>query len=345
MKKRSTSPRHKRLSFWFLIASLFMFVAVTIFVFFQNATKGEGVDIITSFLGGDSTLAQTDGWTNVLLLGRGGILNDTPDLTDSIILAQINHTTPRVVLLSIPRDVWVSEESVKINHLYLLGKEIGQLEAFSKVKHAVAAITGLPIHYAAVVDYSGFESIIDAVGGIDVTIENSFIDYKFPIIGKENDLCDGDKTYACRYERVTFIQGVEHMDGPRALQYVRSRHSLDNNEGTDLARAKRQQNIINALRSKAMSPAVLTSYKTLISVRDAALASVDTDMSSGEAASLARLALAAKDDMKSIVLGDEFLFSPPITTRGYGGQFVYLPKKGNWDAVMSWVNEARVLSE
>lgn len=344
MKKRSNSPRHKRLSFWFLILSLLLFVAVTIFVFFQNATKGEGVDIITSFLGGDSTLAQSEGWTNVLLLGRGGILNDTPDLTDSIVLAQISHTDKRIVLLSIPRDVWVPEDNVKINHLYLLGKEKGQLEAFSKAKHAVTTITGLPIHYAAVVDYSGFESIIDAVDGIDVTIENTFTDYKFPIIGKENDECNGDKTYACRYEIITFTQGTEHMDGARALKFVRSRHSLDNQEGTDLARAKRQQQVITAMRKKMTSPSVLTSYKTLISVRDAALASVNTDMTSGEAASLARLALDSRDDMKSIVLGDEFLMSPPLS-RAYGGQFVYLPKTGNWDSVKKWVNEARALSQ
>jgi len=337
-----TKVRRPRRKLWLaaIVVSFLLFIVFAGYVFFQNITKGTGSDILTSFLTlPDYGISQTNNRTNILLLGRGGVFNDTPDLTDTLMLASVRlGENPDVTLISVPRDIWVQSLAVKINHIYKIGRERGTIESFSLPKQEIEAVLGVPVHYVAVIDYGGFIRLIDALGGIDVQIENSFTDFKFPIIGKENDECNGDKTFACRYETVTFAKGPEHMDGARALKYARSRHSLDPLEGSDLARARRQQILLSAVKDKALSPATLTSYTTLVKVRDIALESIETDIAIEEAAVLARTALKVTQSINSFVLPESFLYSPPLLAT-YGRQFVFLPVGGNWERVHQWVNE------
>ena len=102
-------------------------------------------------------------------------------------------------------------------------------------KSLVEKITSLPTHYAVVIDFSSFKEIIDALGGVKIDVANSFTDDLYPIEGREEDLCDGDKEFKCRYETIHFEKGINYMDGTTALKYVRSRNG-DNNENTDIAR-------------------------------------------------------------------------------------------------------------
>ena len=94
--------------------------------------------------------------------------------------------------------------------------------------------------------------MIDFIGGVEVNVENSFIDKEFPITGKENDLCNNDLEYKCRYKIISFTKGVSSMDGQTALNFVRSRHA-EGSEGTDFAREKRQQKVIEAIKNKLIS--------------------------------------------------------------------------------------------
>ena len=89
-------------------------------------------------------------------------------------------------------------------------------------------------------DFSSFKEIIDALGGVKIDVANSFTDDLYPIEGREEDLCDGDKEFKCRYETIHFEKGINYMDGTTALKYVRSRNG-DNNENTDIAREARRQ--------------------------------------------------------------------------------------------------------
>ena len=113
-------------------------------------------------------------------------------------------------------------------------------------------IVGIPIHYAMVIDFSQFETLIDYIGGIDMVVPLAFTDMEYPVVGKENDECGGDLTYACRYQTLVFEKGLQHMDGKRALMYVRSRHA-EGEEGNDFARGRRQQDIIVAVKAKILS--------------------------------------------------------------------------------------------
>jgi hypothetical protein len=108
-------------------------------------------------------------------------------------------------------------------------------------------VTGLDIHYYGRIDFSGFEQIIDGLGGLKINVERSFTDTTYP-------------TDNYGLQTVSFKAGEQLMDGQTALEYVRSRHG-NNGEGSDFARAKRQQKVLLALKDK------ITSFTTLINPR------------------------------------------------------------------------------
>src|SRR3989338_6295415 len=116
----------------------------------------------------------------------------------------------------------------------------------------MSAVVGIPIQYAIVLDFDHFKQIIDFFGGVDVDVQRSFTDHKYQIAGKENDLCNGDSGYKCRYETISFQKGKTHMNGTQALKFVRSRHA-EGVEGSDFSRNKRQQKVIEALQKKIVS--------------------------------------------------------------------------------------------
>jgi LCP family protein required for cell wall assembly len=196
-------------------------------------------------------------FTNVLLVGidtreNGGLLN-----TDTIILASYNYTTHNISLISIPRDFHVEvQEDVnwyaRINSLYSTAEQKEEGLGIIELQKSVESLTGQEIQYYAMVDFKAFVEIIDAIGGIDVNVENSFTDYRYPL--------------GSGYQTVSFEAGPQTMDGETALKYSRSRHSTHNNEGTDFARARRQQKVIIALRDKLLSSESLTSPKTLVGI-------------------------------------------------------------------------------
>jgi len=91
--------------------------------------------------------------------------------------------------------------------------------------------------------------MVDLLDGVEVDVENTFDDYRYPINGKENDLCDGDPEYDCRYEDIHFDQGLQLMSGETSLKYVRSRNA-EGDEGTDFARSQRQQRLLLSFKEK-----------------------------------------------------------------------------------------------
>lgn len=280
-----------------------------------------------------SKINSTGGRTNLLILGKSGEGYSAPDLTDTIIFTSVGLETSGVKMISIPRDIWVPAIRAKINSAYYWGKEKG--EGFNLVKTSVEELTGQPIHYVVVVDFGAFIKAVDIVGGVTVEVTNSFIDEKYPIPGKENDLCGGDKTYKCRYETITFEKGSQTMNGATALKFVRSRNA-QGDEGTDLAREQRQQKVIIALKNKIFSSRVMFSPRKIIDLWNLAKDSVETDLDLGAFAVLGRKVLAATDNMVTEVIPEELLIHPPISAR-YDLQYVFVPKSGNWLKLQDWV--------
>lgn len=241
-------------------------------------------------------LKETNGRTNVLLLGIGGGSHDGPNLTDTIMLASINWEKDTVTLVSVPRDLWVPTLPTyikKINEAYNSG-------GLPLAEKTVTTVTGQPIHYAIRLDFQGFVDAINQIGGIDVHVARTLDDYNYPISGKEDDTCEHTPEelqtfnatisasltpdedvfafFPCRFKHLHFDPGQQHMDGETALEFARSRHA-SGIEGTDFARSARQQLVIEAVRNKLISSALFNPGK-ILGLYGILKSSIDTDMSS-----------------------------------------------------------------
>ncbi|PIZ48738.1 hypothetical protein COY29_03130, partial [Candidatus Woesebacteria bacterium CG_4_10_14_0_2_um_filter_39_14] len=226
----------------------------------------------------NSKIISQGGRVNVLILGKSGTGHAGADLTDTMMLVSISLEKKSVNLISIPRDIWIPEIRAKINSAYYWGRQKPEFGGgLSFAKKNIETITGLPVNYALVLDFSSFKDIINALGGVNVDVANSFTDNLYPIAGKENDLCDGGKELKCRYETIRFEKGVNFMDGTTALKFVRSRNG-DNNENTDIAREMRQQKVISAIKNKILSYQTLLNPVKLIRFWKVASSSIETDL-------------------------------------------------------------------
>lgn len=281
-------------------------------------------------------VAQNDGRTNILVLGRSGNGQDSPDLTDTMILTSISPDSKKITMISIPRDLWVDTLKAKVNTAYYYGKQKGDssIAGLTLAKSTVEEIMGVPVHYGLVIDFSGFKKIIDDMGGVDVQVDKSFIDNEYPVPGKEADLCNGDRTYACRYQTVEFKEGVTHMDGSTALKFVRSRHA-QGDEGTDFARSARQQKVIKAIATKALMPATFTNpSKDSLLVNDIN-SSIETDITTPQRAVLGRWVFDLRNNIRSEAIPENLLYTPGLLAI-YQKQYVLIPNKGNWNEIQSW---------
>lgn len=333
-----------------------------------------------------NAIKSTDGRVNVLLLGNGGGRHEGPNLTDSIIVASYDLKTHKVMLISIPRDLWVDATKTKINALYERGnlaKNGGDGLKFAKER--IDDLVGLPIHYGVRVDFDGFAKAIDLVGGVDINVERTFDDYMYPTTGKEEDLCGyaekemdlteeqikalnlppnqqtfkvgknkvlvdmGGKiatdsaNFACRFEHLHFDKGRTHLDGETALKYVRSRHAYGP-EGSDFARSKRQQLVIQAFREKVFSVQTLINPGKIAGLLETFGKSVETDVPKDKYLEFYNLAKKV-DSTQSIVLGDlgfgkSVLIIPPPAD--YGGAFVLTPPNDDFSIVQKFIKDQLV---
>ncbi len=174
----------------------------------------------------------------VLLMGSDNDAKFTSDhlLTQSMILVRVEPSKQHVTMLSIPRDLYVpmaSGGSNKIMAAYYSGG----------ANNAVATVSRdfqVRIDDYVWIGLQGLVKLIDRVGGVDVTTTNPILDDFYP-----NDL---ESSNAYSYRRVAVLAGPQHLNGLRAMEYVRSRHG--DLQG-DLGRGKRQQQVLIALRAKA----------------------------------------------------------------------------------------------
>jgi LCP family protein required for cell wall assembly len=269
----------------------------------------------------DDHLKKTsEGRINILLLGRAGESYPGKNLTDTIMLASIDTEKHKVGLISLPRDLYITLDdervSAKINSLYQYG--LNQNRSTDIVKKAVSEITGEPIHYTFILDFDGFEKIIDSFGGINVEVMRDIYDERYP-----------GKNYS--YETFELKKGWQTLDGKTALKYVRERH--DDPEG-DFGRAKRQQQVISALKEKAFSNSFLYNFDTMLKLMDILGESVKTDATLAEMESF--FALSKKVDTQNIetlvidAWKKESLLRVSHVPLGGVSAFILVPRSGNW---------------
>lgn len=278
-----------------------------------------------------------EGRTNILILGKGGEGHEAPDLTDTIIFASIGHTNPSITLVSLPRDIWITELRTKLNSIYYWGNQKEQGGGMILAKSVVEEIVGVPIQYALVLDFAGFKDLIDTIDGIEIKVERGFIDQKYPIAGKEDDFCGGDRELNCRYETIEFKEGRQKMDGETALKFVRSRNA-EGDEGTDLAREARQQKVLLAIKNKILDPAMLFQLRKLIEIQKVLNKSVETDVDDLATSILTRRIFQGKDNLETFVLPEDLLFNPKPSSF-YDNLYVFVPKDESWQRVQEWIKQ------
>ena len=255
--------------------------------------------------------------TNVLILGldsrpeQGNIVR-----SDTLILATAYPPGPRVALLSIPRDLYVDIPGYgpnRINTAHFWGEIEIEGGGPQLAMQTVAQNLGVPVHHYARVDFDGFRAIVDAVGGVDVIVEQPIVDDAYP-------------TADYGTIHVEIPAGPQHMDGETALRYARSRHG-----SSDLDRTRRQQQILTGLVQRMLEPRVWIKLPLVI---QAVTKDVDTDLTTWDLLLLAStLYRVGPEGIEQHVIEPEM--TEPWTTSSGGA--VLLPR---WEAITPLVQDA-----
>ena len=220
---------------------------------------------------------------NILLLGMGGEQNDAPYLTDSIMAVTIDPNTNRVMLASIPRDLVVHMDlqttpgriwTNKINAAYevpytniiccVAPQYTGPYGGGRAAMHEVGKVTGLTFDRYISVDFVAFRDMVNALGGVDVCLSTNLDDYEYP--NYNNGYIRGGIHYAA---------GCQHLNGEQALQVARSRHAQQPQQSSDFGRARRQQDIMQAIKKRATT---VNGFAKAPQLLDALQKNIHTDM-------------------------------------------------------------------
>lgn len=259
---------------------------------------------------------ESDGRTNILILGMGGSNHPGGLLSDTILVMSIEWKTKKVAMISVPRDLWVPIEghgTSKINEAHSYGESNTKTTGGGgKVAGGtVSKVLGIPIHYFISVDFEGFKKIVDTVGGIDVVVEKDLYDPYYPA----DNMID--------YSPFKITAGEHHLDGAMALKYARSRETT-----SDFDRSKRQQIVIAALKQKMLTANILANPKKLTDLLGILGNHVRTDMSPGD---IKVFWDSVKDlDMANIInkVLDTSTSGPLMSSTSSGGAYIIVPKKG-----------------
>jgi LCP family protein required for cell wall assembly len=215
---------------------------------------------------------------NILLLGSDARNGENAAIggeavgerSDTAIVLHISADRSRVEAVSIPRDSIVQIPACTMtnhktskprtdmfNSAFATGWDMGGdiASAAACTMNTVQVNTGITLDHFVVVDFAGFQKMVDAVGGIDICVTS-------PI----ND------TVYTGYKQTA---GLHHMAGPEALMFARVRHGIG--DGSDLQRIKRQQELLGSLAHQVLSKNVLTNAPELLTFLSAVTSSLTTD--------------------------------------------------------------------
>jgi len=203
-------------------------------------------------------LKQTDGFTNILIVGLDTRKNDSGLLnTDTIVMISFNHETQESMIISIPRDFYSAKYVTRINAIYAFTKDRDPADPFKYLKEEVASITGKDVHYFTTVKFDSFMDVIDEFNGIQVCPEDAFT-AQYP-----NDYPKSGESQWLYYE---FEQGCQTVTGEKALVYSRFRYVSKgpSSLASDFSRARRQQEVLEALKDKLFEQDISISERASI---------------------------------------------------------------------------------
>lgn len=310
---------------------------------------------------GDTIKGEKEGRINVLLLGmRGENVPGGGLLADTIIVVSIKPAENKVAMISVPRDFYVqipgTENKGKINEVYAHGMERGKEGGIEDMKSVIEEVAGIPIHYGVSINFRGFTDLVNAVGGIEVTLDKPFTELEQ---FSQVHVCDGDKggvfttptgeyeykknekgKIVAQYPLCTnsnpecggdfkLPAGVNKLDGEKALCYARARY-----QSSDFERAKRQQIVIQKIKDKAMSIGTLSDFEKVNGILNALGDNVVTDLEAWEMKQLFSIYQKIQNpEVVQRVLEDseEGLLYHPEESNGAG--YILLPRGDNYDRI------------
>ena len=262
---------------------------------------------------------EAEGRVNILLLGVGGANHPGGTLADTIQLVSVNTKDKQVALLSLPRDLRVTIPGAgvnKINYAHAYGELNPKTGGGPAVaKQVVSSVVGLPIHYYLRMDFEGFVKLVDALGGVDITVEKAINDPFYPA----PDMI--------RYDPFSISAGEHLMDGKTALKYVRSRETT-----SDFDRSKRQQQMLQALKERALSLNVVANPRKVNEIAAILGNHVRTDFTTWEITHLVDVAARDSEDYSLITRVLTAGAGEPLVSVNEGGYYL-VPRTGNFKEI------------
>jgi anionic cell wall polymer biosynthesis LytR-Cps2A-Psr (LCP) family protein len=277
---KADKPRAPR---WARLCAIFgaflMVVSGGVLVASQALVARYAGSVKTEDLFGDAAVGATKepvsdikGPLNILLVGIDPRNATTRPLADSIMIAHVAADMKQVYIFSIPRDLVVEIPAFdrtgfrggrdRINSAMSYGSETPGDEkpnvahGFELLSKTVTKLTGINRFDAgAIINFGGFKKIVDAMGGVTMTIDERTKSEHLQPDGtpRPNNQCGCEHPYYG--PQAVYEKGTQHLKGWQALDFVRQRYGL---KGTDYARQRHQQQFVKAMAEQAMSKDVVT---------------------------------------------------------------------------------------
>ncbi|MGH3544412.1 MAG: LCP family protein, partial [Mycobacteriales bacterium] len=287
---RSTSKARPRWGRIFLVLIGFMavlgFTGLACGLYFADSldkriNRTDAFDDIT----GGRPAKLVDGALNLLIIGSdsrapGEDPSVNGDRSDALMIAHLDRDHRKAYIVSIPRDTWVNVprdadgnggQRAKINAASTWG-------GIPLMVSTVERFSGVKIDHVLKIDFAGFKKMTDALGGVDVSVSQTVTDPR---------------------SKRTFTQGVNHLDGAAALDYVRQRYDLPRG---DFDRVHRQHIFLRALLQKATDSGTLTNPGKLKAFSEAAADSVTADRKFSLTDTAVQLRKLRNDDVSFIAM-------------------------------------------
>ncbi len=350
--RKNKKPKNKvrRIIKWVVIALVVILLGIGGYVFIKgllasnNVFQGNFFDIVQN----EPLKQDANGRSNFLVFGTAeddeGGEHGGANLTDSIMVVSIDQTKNDAYMLSLPRDMWVDYQETctvgnqgKINAVYFCASDDGSDEpaGAAALQAKVGEITGLDIQYYVHLNFTAVVDAVNAVGGVDVTIQSS----------DERGILDRNFDWKCNYTcyYVNYKNGeVAHLDGEHALALARARNAAGGYglPAGNFDREKNQQLIIKALREKAVSAGTLTNLGAVTGLIDALGNNLRTNIETKEIRTL--MDLGTKIPTESIIslsLNEEG--NMLVTNDSINGQSIVRPVAGmyNYSDIAAYVQK------
>lgn len=257
----------------------------------------------------------------VVLLGidqRQG--EEGPFLTDTIMLLSLDPIAKTGAILSVPRDLWIEYPGIgseRINNANRVGEQRQYPGGGAEyAKRIISSVLGIPVHYYVMINFDAFLTFVDVIGDVEVCPEQDIDDPKYP-----------DGSYGVR---PIFIEaGCQDMGGDDLLVYSRTRAT----EGGDVDRAKRQQEVVFAIREKVLSAGgIFSIISNPLELWDALQANLRTDLDIETMIGLARL---AQDVPRDNIRQGQISYGEVELQTGPGGEQILVPIQSDIIALVS----------